>query len=167
LLVECDPGEGLMADKTLAHHKRTFQSRPRLRLTGASLIIALAVGCLVVAMLSAPPGVAYRIIWAVIWLAFAWFGIRLARLATQVRGDHLVIRGFFHTRRFDASQITKIGLDRLRNGANGVYVWIPRAYLRSGRSVRLWGLGSSGGTQERPALIAAVDEISALLQLSD
>jgi hypothetical protein len=161
------PGEALMADKTLTHDKRTFRSPSRARPAGALLIIAVAVGALVVAVVSPPPGVAFRVVWALVWLSFAWFGIRLARLATAVHGDRLIIRGFFHTRRFDASQISKVGLDRLRNGADGVYVWIPRAYLRSGGSVRLWGLGASGGAQQRPKLIAAVDEISARLRLSD
>jgi hypothetical protein len=158
-----------MADKTLAtsDKRTTFQSPSKARLAGALLIIALAVGCLVVAVVSPPPGVVFRVVWALVWLTVGWFGIRLARLSTSVHGDRLIIRGFFRTRRFDADQISKVGLDRLRNGANNVYVWIPRAYLRDGGSVRLWGLGASGAARQRPALIAAVDEISARLRLSD
>jgi len=156
-----------MVDKTLAQGKHTFKSRSRARLIGALLMVGVAVACLVVAVVSPPPGIAFRIIWAVIWLSFGLFGIRLARLATQVHNGRLVIRGFFRTRRFDASQIGKISLIRLREGANKVYVWIPRAYLHSGGSVRLLGLGATGGPQERPALTAAVQEISALLGLPE
>jgi hypothetical protein len=114
-----------MVDKTLAQGKHTFKSRSRARLIGALLMVGVAVACLVVAVVSPPPGIAFRIIWAVIWLSFGLFGIRLARLATQVHNGRLVIRGFFRTRRFDASQISKISLIRLREGANKVYVWIP------------------------------------------
>jgi len=71
-----------MVDKTLAQGKHTFKSRSRARLIGALLMVGVAVACLVVAVVSPPPGIAFRIIWAVIWLSFGLFGIRLARLAT-------------------------------------------------------------------------------------
>jgi hypothetical protein len=152
-----------MADKALARKTPTFHSPSRARLIGAMLIVAVAVACLAVAVVSPPPGTAFRIIWALAWLSFALFGIRLARLATQVRGDRLVIRGFFRTRKFHASQISRIALVRIRNGQYRVYTWIPRAYLHKGGSVRLWGLGATGSGQEPATLTAAVNDISALL----
>jgi hypothetical protein len=133
-----------MAEKTLVHEKRTFKSQSRGRLIGALLIVAVAVACLVVAAVSPPPGITFIIIWVLVWGLFALFGIRLARMETQVHGDRLVIRGLFRTRRIHANQISKIVLVRRRDRQYALDLWMIMAELRPGGRARLWGSGRSG-----------------------
>jgi hypothetical protein len=154
-----------MAEKTLVHEKRTFTSRSRGRLIGALLIVAVAVACLVVAAVSPPPGITFIIIWVLVWGLFALFGIRLARMATYVHGDRLVIRGLFRTRRIHANQISKIVLVRRRDRQYALDFWMIMAELRRGGRARLWGIGQVGSNgQEPPHLTAVVAEITGLLQ---
>jgi hypothetical protein len=163
--VKCDPGEALMAEKTLVHQKRSFKSQSRGRLIGALLIVAVAVACLVVAAVSPPPGITFIIVWVLVWGLFALFGIRLARMATQVHSDRLVIRGLFRTRRIHANRVSKIVLVRRRDRQYAIDFWMVMAELRSGGRARLWGLGQAGSPkQEPPELAAAAAEITALLR---
>jgi hypothetical protein len=96
---------------------------------------------------------------------FALFGIRLARMATQVHGDRLVIRGLFRTRRIHANQVSKIVLVRRRDRQYAIDFWMVMAELRRGGAAQLWGLGQIGSPKEEPPqLAAAAAEITTLLQ---
>jgi hypothetical protein len=157
-----------MAEKTLVSEKRTFKSPSRGRTIGALLIVAVAVGCLIVAAVSPPPGVTFKIVWVLVWALFALFGIRLARVSTTVHADRLVIRGPLLTRRLHANQVSKIALVRRHDRQYAVDFWMIVAELGRGGRARLWGIGqvSSSGkdTREPPSLTATVAEIDGILR---
>ena len=89
--------------------------------------------------------------------------IRIARLGVQVRRDQLIIRGFFRTRTFNASQISGITLARGHYQQFGSF-WVPYVHLRGSGSIRLAGL-MTGGTRAGPpaTLVALTQEIASLL----
>ena len=112
--------------------------------------------------MSPPPGITFVIIWVLVWVLFALFGIRLARMATQVHSDRLIIliRGLFRTRRIHANQISKIVLVRRRDRQCSLDFWMIKAELRSGGGARLWEIGQVGSPQQPPQLAAAAEEIT-------
>jgi len=152
-----------MAEKTLQQDTRTFQIHPRRRLIAAALSVAIAVVLAVVVWVDHANGIPFRIIWDLVWILIALIAIRIARLGVQVRRDQLIIRGFFRTRTFNASQISGITLVRGHYQQFGSF-WVPSVHFHGGGSIRLAVLMASGTRAGPPAtLVTRTQEIASLL----
>lgn len=152
-----------MADKTLQQDTRTFQIHPRRRLIAAALSVAIAVVLAVVVWVDHANGISFRVIWDLVWILIALIAIRIARLGVQVRRDQLIIRGFFRTRTFNASQISGITLARGHYQQFGSF-WVPYVHFHGGGSIRLAGLMVGGTRAGAPAtLVTLTQEITSLL----
>jgi hypothetical protein len=152
-----------MAEKALQQDTRTFQIRPRRRLIAGVLSVAIAVVLAVVVWVDHANGIPFRIIWDLVWILIALIAICIARLGVQVRRDQLIIRGFFRTRTFNASQISGITLVRGHYQQFGSF-WVPYVHLHGSGSIRLGGL-MTGGTRAGPParLVTLTQEIASLL----
>jgi len=145
----------------------TFVRRPRGRLfTG---IFWVATGVIAAAAVAAQPynGVLFRTLWAVGWVLFAGYGIRIALMRVQVCGGQLIVRNPFRTRTVNASEVRRITWKR-RRSQNIIYSssstgwWAPRVHLTGGGSILLAALWSQGLVPPRE-LGTTVEEILSLL----
>ena len=152
-----------MAEKAIQPDTRTFQIRPRGRLIAGALSVAIAVVLAVVVWVDHANGVSFRVIWDLVWILIAAMGIRVARLAVQVRGAQLIVRGFLRTRTFKASQVRGITLVR-EHSPQGGSLWVPYVHFNGGDSVRLAVLMVSGTRAGAPArLVTPAQEIASLI----
>jgi hypothetical protein len=104
------------------------------------------------------------IFWSVtVGLLFAWVGIRLARVGVRINSEKITIRGYFVTRKVNASTISAITLQPLDNG-EGQFRWIPRVELASGKSfwINSFDCGPARNPP-KPELASTIDEIRMLL----
>ena len=152
-----------MAEKALQQDTRTFQIHPRGRQIAGVLSVAIAVVLAVVVWVDHANGISFRVIWDLVWILIALSAIRVARLAVQVRGDQLIIRGYLRTRTFDTSQVRGITLVREHSRQSGS-VWVPYVNFHGGDSIRLAVLMVSGTRAGAPArLVTPAQEIASLL----
>jgi hypothetical protein len=92
-----------------------------------------------------------------------WLGIRLLRVAVQIRAGKMTIRSYFRTRTVNVGEIRAISLQPKPTTPAGSQ-WIPRVDLTNGRSI--WINNLECGPADRPPkpyLAASFDEIRRVL----
>lgn len=99
----------------------------------------------------------------VLGLVGAWLGIRQFRIRAQISSQKLMIRNTFRTYAIDASSIRAITV-KYHSSGEGTAHWSPWVELTSGRGVWIDGIDcGNAGKPPRPARVAVVEEIQALL----
>jgi len=99
---------------------------------------------------------------AVLGLLLVWVGIRLVRVGVRITGDKITIRGYFVTRKVNASEIHSITLQPKDNG-QGQLRWIPRVELTSEKSFWINSFDCGPARKPpKPELTATIAEIRTL-----